>query len=790
MKRGLFLVLGLFFAVALLFFNPIFKGNIPFPGDLLIGEYTPYNSYPFKGYAPGAYPNKGQNFDVIRIIYPAKFFSIQTLKAGQIPLWNPHIFSGNPHLASLQSGTFYPMNVLFFILPFSLAWTVYIIVQPILAAFFTYLFLKRIKLSRFASILGSIAFAFSSFSVVWMEYGNLNHSYLWLPLLLFLIVSILKNPSVFKYILFIFALTSSTLAGYIQFSIYVYFFSFAFLLFYIFTNENEGKIRKIGFFVVLYIVSVLLSSIQLFPTIELFLQSTRSAYSTSDFLKLLIPSFHFLTFIIPDFFGNPASRNYWLNGTYIERVTYIGIIPAFFAFYSLISKANKMVWFFAASSFVLLLIVFDTFISRALYSLYVPPILSTGVPSRIIFLFTFSASVLAAFGLSNFQNKFILKKIFIVSTFFTFIFAFIWAITFFGFNNFFPNAPVEAAQIAKRNLIVPSGMLFTFLFGLVGYYIFTKQRRMVVAFFIFVTIVELFYFFKKITPFAPLDTIYPTTSVMNQIRRIQGIDRVWGYGSGYISTNLQVMEGIYGSDGYDALHLKRYGEFLLLSNSSMKSPHRSEAELKSGFGIEDLKGDFSRKRVIDLLGIKYILNKTTNSNSPDTLTFPENDYKLVWNDEKWQIYENKQSVKRAYFASRVIVEKDNDKILKLLLDKNFNPKNTAIIEENISLNSESASGTAKVISYTPNKIEISTQTTGNSLLVLTDNYYSGWKAMIDGVEAKIYRTNYAFRGVMVPEGKHTVKFLYESKSFNLGVIVSALTLGSVILYFIYLSRKK
>lgn len=787
MKRGTIFVLGLFVFVTLLFFNPILKGHIPFPGDLLISEYTPYSSYPYREYAPGAYPNKAQNFDVIRLIYPAKLFSIETLKNGHIPLWNPHIFSGNPHIASLQSGTFYPLNIVF-LLPFPVAWTLFIVVQPILAAFFTYLFLKEIKLTRTAAIFGSIAFAFSSFSIVWMEYGNLNHSYLWLPLLLYLGIGIIKSPSVVKYSLFIFALVSSIFAGYIQFAMYVYAFSFAFIVFFLVTTVKEGRRRKLLAFVGLYVVSILIASIQLFPMIELFQQSTRSPYSTQDFLKLLIPSFHFLTFLVPDFFGNPASRNYWPTGTYIERVSYIGIIPAFFAFYSLLLKTNKMVWFFGASSAILLLVVFDTFISRSIYSLYIPPILSTAVPSRIMFLFCFSASILAAIGFNSFINKYSFKKAFFLGIVLMGIITSLWGAVYLG--AFTVLSTVEASAIAKRNLLLPTGIIGLLIGGLVLFHFLKRTRGIIIAGLIALTIFELFYFFRKITPFAPVDTLYPQTPVMEKVREIQGNDRVWGYGSGHISTNLQTVEGIYGVEGYDALHLKRYGELLVTSEKNQKDPPRSEAELLNGYGTSDVKDNKNRQRLMDILGIKYVLHKSTNGATSDTLTFPEGDYSLVWSDSVWQIYENLKSVPRVYFASTIYVETRKDAILSHLLSDSFNPSNSVVLEEGVSLQTLPQTGTVKITSYTPNKIEISVNTQRESMVVLTDNYYSGWEAAIDGNETKIYRANYTFRAIKVPEGKHEITFSYEPKSFQYGMLISALTLGSVILYFIYLTRKK
>ena len=66
-------------------------------------------------------------------------------------------------------------------------------------------------------------------------------------------------------------------------------------------------------------------------------------------------------------------------------------------------------------------------------------------------------------------------------------------------------------------------------------------------------------------------------------------------------------------------------------------------------------------------------------------------------------------------------------------------------------------------------------------LVLSDSYYPGWEAEVDGVPVPIHRANMAFRAVVVPEGKHTVEFRYRPDSFYYGAGVSAFTLvaGSV-----------
>ena len=116
----------LIFVTVSIFFYPVFRGNIPFPGDLLVSFYEPYRAYPLDGYAPGSVPSKDQGADVARHIFPWKKFTIDTLKNGQIPFWDPYNFSGNPLMANFQSAVFYPGNIVFFALPFNLAWTVYI----------------------------------------------------------------------------------------------------------------------------------------------------------------------------------------------------------------------------------------------------------------------------------------------------------------------------------------------------------------------------------------------------------------------------------------------------------------------------------------------------------------------------------------------------------------------------------------------------------------------------------------------------------------------------------------
>jgi len=795
MRRAILVILA-FIVVSLIFFYPIFKGKIPFPGDLLIGEYAPYSSYPFMGYAPGGYPNKGQNFDVIRLLYPEKEFSIRTFQNFELPLWNPYNFSGNPHIASLQSGSFYPLNIIFFIFPYVTAWTMFILLQPVLTGIFSFLFARELKFSVKSSIFSALIFAFSSYSIVWMEYGNIGHSIVWMPFAMWMALRNLKKPSILKSMAISLSLTFAILAGYIQTAFYVFVFLLGFIIFRTFFIEKKDRLTKLLIFCLIFILPILLSAGQLLPMIELLSQSARAPYPHSLFLKLLIPPFHFVTMFVPDFFGNPATRNYWISGTYIERVMYIGVIPLIFIIYAFCKKQSSQFWFFSISAIIILLLAFDIFIGKIIYSFQLP-FISTAVPTRIMFLFSFCASMIAGFGLEAFikdsNKKLLFKTIFILGG----IYSLLWLFTFI--------VPIATdfswsskLQISRRNLLLPTGIFFTSMIVLFTSLYWRRYKEIIIVSLIAVSVIDLFYFFHKITPFALKETIYPNTKVLAELKKIQGIDRSWGYGSGNIATNLQTYEKTFSVDGYNALYLKRYGELLSSSwdGKIAVSIPRSDPMIASGYGGNDLRENKYRQHLLNLLGVKYILNKVDPQMSTvkaDNQTFDSSIYKLIWQKSPWQIYENMNVLPRVFLASSYGVEKDKNKIIQMIFSNKIDLREKIILEEDIfpkmSL-AKDKNAKVKIITYTPNKIILRTEATENTLLFISDNYYQGWKVSIDKEFGKIYRADYSFRAVPVTKGRHEVIFSYYPGSFDLGIKVSLITLASITLLIILVKLKR
>jgi uncharacterized membrane protein YfhO len=775
--------------IVLIFFFPLFKGSIPFPGDLLVNS-NPYSTQSFMGYNPGSYPNKAQGPDVITEIYPWRYFAVSQVKQGEIPFWNPYNFSGNPQMANYQTGVFYPLNFIYLILPFNLSWSILILLQPLLAALFMFLFLKKgLNLKDPPSVIGAISFGFSSYMSVWMEYANIGHTILWLPLILFFTKKLSEKISLFSFLGISISLLISFLAGYIQGVFYIYILSFFYYVFLIFSKKDYKAYKRHLLFLVSLIIPLFISAFQIFPTLLLFSESTRGAYTLSQIERNLAPIYSYFTIIFPDFFGNPATRNYWIDGTYIERVMYPGTIIFIFSVFAILKKIKiPEKKFFLIVSVISLVIATNLPFVKYFYLIPIP-VISTTVATRELSIFIFSLIILGSIGidylLSSKENH---KKYFVgIFLFYLILWGIVVLSTKLGFNF------SESLKISIRNMIIPTGIVF----GLVAA-VFLKKINKNIFYILLILLVsfDLFYFFTKITPFAPSSFTYPKSEVNEFIKTKAGINRFWGYGSGYISPNFQSVDGIYSPEGNDPLHIVRYTEILSSSNDG-KIPHtlpRPDANIAPGYGQSDLKNNFYRKRVLDLLGVKYILHKVDMKdswNNPDLETFPKDKFDLVYKTYPWQVYENKDSINRFFISSDYVLAKNRDEALNFIYDKNIDLKKTIILEEETSVPlNKNIKGNVKLVSYTPNKIVFDVKTSDKTLLFLSDNYYPEWGAKIDSKDSRILIADYSFRAVEVGSGSHRVEFFYKAKTFKLGLKVSLIGLLIILITSFYAKKIK
>lgn len=749
----------------LFFYKTLIFGKIPFPGDLLLSQYAPWRHVSYDGYVAGAVPSKDQYFDVLRELYPWKTQAVNSLKKGEFPLWNPYNGSGTPLLANYQSQVLYPLSILYFLTPQLPAWTVMVIIQPVLGSIFVYLFATEIGLTSAAAILSAILFNFGSFANVWMEFTTVWHTILWLPLLLFLVEKNVKQKglTLSQQILFIFALFSAITGGHPQDFINL----FIFLLIYI-------TARKSFSLLFLLIIPFFLAAAQLFPTIELFLHSARISHEyTTVVEKMLIQWWQLPLIVIQDFFGNPATRTS-ITGDYVGKTLSIGIAGFVLAATAVILR--KKSWhakFFVWTTIVILLLTVHSPLTE-LYYQYPMPILSTGTPTRILFLLNFALAILAGFGFQKISRKKNLLLPFIIT------WMVILCLWFF--------APLQ------RPMILTTAILL----GISVIVILSRYRSLIRYAIIPLVTFELFYSFNKFNPFVPKSFVFPKNELTEFLRDTTGINRFWGYGTAEIQANFATQEHLFSPDNTDPLNLRWYNQLVQASHDgnlalTFNRSSRSDAQLAPGYGERDLPDNIFRLRLMDMIGVKYIIDRSENPKG--ALTFSKDRFKEIWHKEDWTVYENIKAAPRFFLTSDVRSYKDIPDFEHQVFSSEFKPHQTVLISEadwhtlpelpKLELNN-----TATLVSYTPNRVEFRTVSDIPALLYLSDTYDTGWRAMVNGKTQPVVRANYAFRGVAVPKGQSTVVFSYAPRSFEVGKVISILSFLSLIGYCVYYKSRK
>jgi hypothetical protein len=151
-----------------------------------------------------------------------------------------------------------------------------------------------------------------------------------------------------------------------------------------------------------------------------------------------------------------------------------------------------------------------------------------------------------------------------------------------------------------------------------------------------------------------------------------------------------------------------------------------------------------------------------------------------WAADGVRLYQNPQALPHAFLVGRVRAG--------TVFTPDFDPRREASVEDAAvaaigDLSPACAEGSARVVSCAARAVAIETETAagaGRCLLVLTDTYYPGWEAEVDGSRVEVIRADHAFRGVVVAAGKHQVRFAYRPRSFAIGLWLFAASLVALI----------
>ena len=751
-------------------------GKVPLPTDALAGAYYPWAGQNW-GFVAGI-PFKNISLtDVFSQLYPWRELAMDLIRTGQLPLWNSFSFSGYPLLANWQSAPFYPLNILMLIFGNIRGYGLMVFAQPLLAGSFMYLFLRQIKLTKVAAVSGAIVSAYSGFVMTYLEYATVGQILAWLPLILYLFEKYFQKRQIRFLALSGLSLFPVLTGGFFQPAFYVLLIASLYFISRKISDKNPNK--KLPLFLGLVFISVgtATAAVQLIPTAELLGLSIRTLdHNIIEYHYGLLPFKNLISFLAPDFFGNPVTGNFWGAIQYQEATGYFSAIALILALTVIFSRKKDWKKILFSSLFALsLILAFDNPISRLIYQFGLP-LLSTGYASRWLIVTAFSGAFLSAMALEELNRKKIaLFLLFGVGT-----------LVVVGFLIWAAIIPLKFALIpvAIRNLILPLVFMEAALFIV----LFIKNRAWATWLLLALIVIDLGRFGIKFTPFSSPEYTTRKLSVWEFVKKEGGLNRLVGETGPLLPANSWLYPRLYSPTGYDPLLIKDYAVFFRGVNIGQNEDQEVNGDLGKGYFTRYLNLSNLDSPFVDLLGVKYLLalkmdaGKIRPWGKINESKIDLGRYNPVFDDGTTVVLENKTTLPRAMLYYSAETETDTAKAVEKMVAGFDFRKKLIVDKENPREYPIGKSDTAQITNYSANKVAMETKTENGAFLVLTDTFYPGWEVRVNGEKKELSRAFGVFRAVEVGSGESVVEMVYKPLSFRLGLAISILSL-TILMFF-------
>jgi len=179
--------------------------------------------------------------------------------------------------------------------------------------------------------------------------------------------------------------------------------------------------------------------------------------------------------------------------------------------------------------------------------------------------------------------------------------------------------------------------------------------------------------------------------------------------------------------------------------------------------------------------VKYVVLTTNQPVYPQFLQHPDR-FSQVFKRDTVVVFENKTALPRAFVvgAGGVQVIQGNMEQIDALKRPSFDPMRSVVLD---SLPEELAgvppgaefTGSVEILDSNINGYHFRVQTSTPSILVVSQNFYPGWKATVSGRSASVFPADHALTGIAVPAGNHEIRFEFQPSSFKLGALLSLIS---------------
>ena len=818
--------------------------------------------------------------DLAPYFIPPRFFWVESIKHGSFPLWNPYQFSGQPFFANPQHGMLYPLNSLFFLLPFDIAFNTIIILHFFLGGLFTYLFLRDLDVNSTGSLISGLIFMLSGYLLSVHSLLTILLASIWMPLIMMFFRRAINGRGLKNEIFTAILITISFLGGGIEI---VYGNFFVLLIMVIFSNPPSippllkgGKERRsvpiywgrIRSLVIVSILFLFLSAIQLFPFIELFHHSIRgSGLSYQEATTWSFAPKDVLLFFLPDAYGYFLDmKKYWVSQCWFKTL-YTGGLPFILSliFFLVPPSKNhvgeplcglpnqtaaegrpyKLGYFGNGRKLYLALMIFSIFLSLGHYNplypfvfKYAPFFNGIRYPAKFFYLFILILSVTAGLGfqrLFEFSKESGNKRIKNFLTISSLICALILLLLVLGHKEIEHFLKLREIDYPQFNLLSVNlrntkriffYLAFFFLLIRVGHEVKWKGWAKILL--IIFLIADLFGnmgyygrertedYFKKTKSLEIISLDEGNYRVFSTAKTISMDTTILVNDPTYLNVlkeknipSINLFYHLHDIWGIDVIRVKRTDDLykVLTGAPSISATH-----------------------LVDLYGVKYITSVTRLEE--------KNKFELIYanleglqgkredllKENTIKLYKNRSPLPRAWLVKQFKVM-DPQTILWMMFQKEFRPGQEVFLEEEpqwinpptppfvkgggATRNRSGRGGPplrrtndvgepliglpqkAQILTECNNRLDLQVKPPEDCLLVLSDTYYPGWKAFVDGKETRIYRADYTFRAIPLSAGTHRVEFVYDPLSFKLGIGATLLgILGCVGLVLISQGKRR
>ncbi|MEO0077971.1 MAG: hypothetical protein ABIK86_03115 [candidate division WOR-3 bacterium] len=713
--------------------------------------------------------------DILYQYYPFTFHLLRSLRSFTIPAWNPYMFGGMPFLADIQTQVFYPLN--WFLVPFftpdqgRVFWLVEIkcILHVFLGAASFYMLMRDQGVSVWSGLVAALTFAFSGFMVSHIIHMTIVSTFAWFPLILFFFLRVLRDGSVRAAASGAAVLGMANLAGHPQMSLHIVYTLLLMFVVFLAANwqrERDSIVRRhLPLVSMLIIGGFALSSAAYLPALRLSGHTVRELLTYAESAEVSLSPMAVLTLLVPKLFGSVTgggtdSVRYWggpMVHYYWETCLYLGIAPLLLALYGALVGKNRMRWPFVVLAVLAILLALGR--HTPLYRLAfeaLPGLDRFRIPARFVGVFGVAAAFLSGLGTEALTNPDHRRsktpsRLWLLLLPLSLGIAF-WVLVAAGaFSHLTPQLDVpEIRSSALRQTGIFIAILATatllFWMALRRHKDNRSTGRLLAPLLVILTFADLYVFghsfaLGRVRP----ERFYPRSRLVSDLeaRKAAGPFRV---------------------------NARRDNQMLLQRNEGLLW----QLELLEGYTplrLADVAAfNVPLNRRNDLFNVKYRINL-------DSL------------QGRLEMIENSTALSRAWLADTCVVVADRQTALDLLSDSSFDYRRIPILEKDpVPLPTSSSDPAAirdvRIINNAPHRMELETECSVSSLLVLSEVFYPEWQARVDGQRVEILRANYCFRCIALPPGRHNVTVYYDRGTIlacGLLSFLSALGLGTIIL---------